>query len=96
MMKSELPDPEIEDILPEYDFTAGVRGKHADAYQQGYKITIHKIDGSIEERDFALPEGVVKLDPDVLPFFPDDESVNRALRGLINLIPDRNSREKVQ
>lgn len=95
-MKSDLPEPESEDILPGYDFETAVRGKHADGYRQGYKTTIRKVDGSIEEHDFTLPEGVVKPDPDVRAYFPDNESVNRALRGLIDLIPDRNSTEKVQ
>jgi hypothetical protein len=80
------PD-EVDDILPEYDFSGGVRGKHHRAYQQGYKIIVHKADGTIEERNFSLPEGAVILDPDVRAYFPDAEAVNTALRGLINLIP---------
>lgn len=76
-----------EGMLPEYDFSSGVRGKHAEAYQRGYKTTIHRADGSLEERDYTLPEGVVVLDPDVRTYFPDAESVNNALRGLIKLIP---------
>lgn len=74
-------------MLPEYDFSKGVRGKHYQAFRQGYKVTIHRVDGSIEERDYTLPEGVVALDPDVQPYFPDSEAVNRALRGLIDLLP---------
>jgi hypothetical protein len=37
-----------EDMLPEYDFSNGVRGKHAAAYQSGYRIIVHKQDGSTE------------------------------------------------
>ena len=76
-----------DDMLPEYDFSNGVRGKHYAAYQRGYKVIIRKADGAVEERDYTLPEGVVKLDPDVRVYFPDAEAVNAALRGLIRLIP---------
>jgi len=79
---------ETDDMLPEYDFSGGVRGKHYRAYQRGYKIIVHKGDGTTEERDYTLPEGAVMLDPDVRAYFPDAEAVNSALRGLIKLIPD--------
>lgn len=79
--------PEDDDMLPEYDFSKGVRGKHYEAFRKGYKVTIHKKDGTIEERDYSLPQGVVALDPDVQAYFPDSETVNRALRGLIDLLP---------
>ena len=83
---SRQPD-EADDMLPEYDFSGGVRGKHYCAYQQGYKVIVHKTDGTTEERDYTLPEGAVMLDPDVRAYFPDAEAVNTALRGLIKLIP---------
>ena len=79
---------ETDDMLPEYDFSGGVRGKHYRAYQRGYKIIVHKGDGTTEERDYTLPEGAVMLDPDVRAYFPDAEAVNSALRGLIKLIPE--------
>lgn len=81
------PNAQDDEMQPEYNFSGGVRGKHYEAYQRGYKITIHKADGTIEERDFVLPEGAVILDPDVRAYFPDAESVNDTLRGLIKLIP---------
>ena len=80
------PD-ETDDMLPEYDFSGGVRGKHYRAYRRGYKIMVHKTDGTSEERDYTLPEGAIMLDPDVRTYFPDAEAVNTALRGLIKLIP---------
>lgn len=82
-LQSEL-DEEME---PLYDFSGGVRGKHAQAYGLGYQVIIHKEDGTTEVQEFTLPEGAIMLDPDVRPYFPDAESVNRALRGLIQLIP---------
>jgi hypothetical protein len=76
-----------DEMLPEYDFSGGVRGKHYQAYRRGYQVVVHKTDGTTEVRDFALPEGAVVLDPDVRAYFPDSEAVNRTLRGLISLMP---------
>ena len=64
-MNDELSERQATDdeMLPEYDFSGGVRGKHYQAYQRGYQAIIHKADGTTEVRDFALPEGAVVLDP---------------------------------
>jgi hypothetical protein len=86
-MNNERIEPHDDDMRPEYDFSGGVRGKHYRAFQRGYKVIIHKMDGSTEERDYTLPEGAVMLDPDVRAYFPDADAVNNALRGLIQLIP---------
>jgi hypothetical protein len=90
-MNSESPERQIDNdgMLPEYDFSKGARGKHYQAYQQGYQVSIHKVDGTTEVRDFALPDGAVILDPDVREYFPDSETVNRTLRELIHLIPQQ-------
>ena len=55
-----------DEMLEEYDFSNGVRGKYAQAYKEGVNI--------------------VKLDTDVMKFFPDAKSVNEALRTLIKLM----------
>lgn len=55
--------PPDDDLLPEYDFRGGVRGKYAG------RIFVN----------------VRKLDPDTAAAFPDSESVNQALRGLIEI-----------
>ncbi len=57
---------EKNEMLEEYDFSNGVRGKYTQAYKEGVNI--------------------VKLDTDVMKFFPDAKSVNEALRTLINLM----------
>lgn len=85
-----------DDMLTEYDFAGGVRGKHASAYRQGIVVTVKKADGTLEERLYALPEGAIVLDPDIRPYFPDAEAVNRALRGLIDLIPRDRAAEPVR
>jgi len=58
-----------ETIRPEYDFSAGVRGRHHEQYKAG--------------------TNVVFLDPDVAKVFKDSESVNRALRLLLDLARDQ-------
>jgi len=83
--KSQLDD----EMAPVYNFAGGVRGKHAQAYQRGHRVIIHKTDGTTEVQEFALPEGAILLDPDVRLYFPDAESVNRTLRDLIRLIPEQ-------
>ena len=55
-----------EDMLEEYDFSDGVRGKYSQRYEEG--------------------SNVVVLDPDVAVVFPDSDSVNRALRALVDII----------
>jgi len=85
-----------DEMLPEYDFSGGVRGKYYSAYRQGYTVTIHKNDGTVEERRFRPEEGVVVLDRDVRRYFPDAESVNNALRALIALIPRKPRKTKTR
>ena len=73
-----------DDIRAEYDFSAGVRGKHYKSRLNGYTIRIHKKDGSAEVREIER-NGSVVLEPDVQEYFPDSRAVNRALRTLITL-----------
>jgi len=76
-------------MLPEYDFSGkkGVRGKYYQAYRQGHSVRIIQEDGSVTTQYFTLEDGAVVLAPDVRKYFPDSDSVNHALRGLIQLIP---------
>ncbi len=79
----------ISEMLPEYDFTSGVRGKHYRSYRRGHTVRIKKTNGTIIEQHFTLKDGAVMLEPGVQRYFPDSESVNEALRTLIKLIPKR-------
>lgn len=71
----------------EYDFRGkqGVRGKYYEAMRKGYKTIIHNSDGTTTETE-TRP---IFLDEDVRKHFPDSESVNNALRGLITLVPKK-------
>lgn len=53
------------EMLPEYDLSKGIRGKHHEAYKQG--------------------TNVVLLETDVAEVFKDSESVNHALRLLMDI-----------
>ncbi len=74
---------EKDEMRKEYDFSKGVRGKHFEALQKGHTTIIHKSDGSTVVKETKL----IALAPDVQEYFPDAESVNEALRGLIALVP---------
>ena len=87
MLNAKLSPPETEDMLPEYDFRGGVRGRHYKAYRRGHTVRIRKADGSVAVQHFTPEEGGVILEPDVREYFPDSESGNNAVRSLIMLIP---------
>ena len=80
---------EDKDMRTEYDFRRGVRGKHYKAMQAGYIVTIHKADGATIVKDVMPKKGAVVLEPDIQAYFPDSESVNRTLRCLIPLLPQK-------
>ena len=65
-MKKMRKDP---DMLAQYDFSRGVRGKYAKRYAEGTNVVV--------------------IDPDVAEYFPDHDSVNESLRGLIAIIQKR-------
>ena len=62
-------DPEM---LEEYDFSNGVRGKYVDRFSRGSHVVV--------------------LDPDVAQVFSDSESVNRALRALVDIIQEQSEK----
>ena len=83
---------EKDDMKPEYDFSTmkgGVRGKYYKAYRQGHQIEVQEEDGTVSVQYFRLEDGVIMFEPDVREYFPDSESVNKALRTLIEIIPSK-------
>jgi hypothetical protein len=66
-----------------------VRGKYYKAYRAGHKVVIHQVDGTTSIQYFRLEEGAVMLEPDVRKYFSSSESVNKALRSLIAIIPSK-------
>ena len=59
------------DMLEEYSFSDGVRGKYLKRYAEGTNF--------------------VDIDPDIIAYFPDHDSVNEALRSLLPIM-DRQAR----
>jgi hypothetical protein len=64
-MKKAAKPKRDPDMLSEYDFSEGVRGRYAKRYAAGTNIVV--------------------LSPDIAEFFPDSESVNTALRALVDI-----------
>jgi hypothetical protein len=80
------------DMLPEYSFKDGIRGKHYKAYRKEHSVKINKTDGSTIVQYYTL-DGSVVLEPEVQKYFPTSEAVNEALKSLIKLIPDKSQRD---
>ncbi len=74
-MKRDEDSATVEEMMPEYDFSKGVRGKYAQRYAEGTNIVV--------------------LAPDLARIFPDSESVNRALRLLVEIAQRSTEGEKV-
>ena len=89
-MSTQTPETDT-DMLPEYDFSGGVRGKYAATLrEEGYSIREYNTDGSFTET--RVPgEKTVTLAPDVWEYFPNSQAVNYALRTLISLIPEKHA-----
>lgn len=96
MKKTSTKKSPAGEMQSEYDFAGqkGERGKYHKAYRQGHAVRIQKADGNTSVQYFGLKEGTVMLEPDVQPYFPDSDSVNKALRTLITLIPNRTAKSK--
>jgi hypothetical protein len=81
-----------EDMKSEYDFShmkVADRGKYYKAYRAGHKVVIHRADGTTSVQYFKLADGAVMLEPDVSKYFSNSDSVNKALRSLISIIPKK-------
>ena len=74
-MKKETKNKRDPDMLDDYDFSKGVRGKYAKRYAEGTNVVV--------------------LAPDVAAVFPDSESVNEALRALVQIARKTGKKETV-
>ncbi len=66
------------EILPHYDFSNGVRGKHYKKFREG--VTVRLLGEQTDAK-------VIVLDNDLGKIFPDSKSVNNALRHLVKALP---------
>ena len=76
----------------EYDFSKAERGKYYRSLEKGYTVRVHQSDGNTVVNHYTLAEGTILLAPDVREYFSDSQSVNEALRSLINLIPEKRTK----
>lgn len=83
-----------DDMRPEYDFSKAERGKFYRPLHKGYKVHVRQKDGTVVTNHYTLAEGTVLLEPDVRAYFPDSDSVNAALRSLIQLMSELPSKQK--
>jgi hypothetical protein len=74
-----------DEMRSEYDFSKVERGKFYHPLDKGYKVHVHQSDGTVVVNHYTLAEGTVLLAPDVREYFSDSETVNEALRSLIQL-----------
>lgn len=70
----------------EYDFSKAERGKFYRPLDKGYTVHIKQKEGTEVVKHYTLAEGAILLEPDVREYFPDSQSVNEALRSLIQLM----------
>ena len=81
-----------DDMKAEYDFSkmkGPARGKYLKAYRAGHKVEVHHADGVTSVQLFKLEDGAVMLEPDVRKYFPNSDSVNKALRSLIQCVSSK-------
>jgi hypothetical protein len=67
MTKANYNPPKLDedDLLPEYDFSGGVSGKHRQAYKQGHSVTIYHADDTVTQKYFP-------------PVKPEDKQLNQS------------------
>ena len=75
----------------DYGFSNGVRGKYRYLGGQPHTIGIRHPDGLVT---LETVESTIDLDPDVRSYFPGSGAVNGALRGLIELIPEKQGKRQ--
>src|SRR5687767_2091023 len=84
-MKRTKKKKDNDEMRAEYDFSKGERGKFYRPLDKGYKVHVHQSDSTVVVNHYTLAEGTVLLAPDVREYFSDSETVNEALRSLIQL-----------
>lgn len=79
--KNSKKEPEM---LPHYDFSEAVVGKHYRKFREGVNIKLLEGGKSVQ---------LIALDDDLQSIFPDSKSVNDALRHIIAAIPKRTKKK---
>jgi hypothetical protein len=78
---NDAPDQfDEDDLLPEYDFSKGVRGKHHQAYQQGHSVTISHQDGTTTTQEFP-PSRMINKSTNENQVTLDQSITNKIFQG---------------
>jgi hypothetical protein len=78
-----------DEMRPEYDLSGGVRNRYAKQLrEEGYTLRVYHRDGTVTEKRVSGAK-TITLAPDVQKYFPTSQAVNRALRTLISIIPEK-------
>ena len=67
------------EMLPEYNFRGGVRGKHHKTLQEGYTIEIHSLDKN-KVQQIKPGESAIILESDVREYFPTSVVVSNMVQ----------------
>lgn len=69
----------------EYNFTGkkASRGRYARSYREGHTVRIYNGEKLISDEFFAA------IDSDVREYFSDSKAINKALRALISVLPEK-------
>jgi hypothetical protein len=76
-------EPDEDGMLPDYDFSKGVRGKHAKRMRNGVNITIYAPDEKTIRELRRERRMLVQIEPDVAKHFTNASAVNSALRHVL-------------
>lgn len=87
---SDIPELTAEDFKRAKP-TSEIFAEHGISYNPNEPNQVTEVheDGTITTFEVQPRQRVIVLDPDVREFFPDSKTVNRTLRSLIALIPQK-------
>jgi hypothetical protein len=87
-------EPDEDGMLAEYDFSKSVPSNHYKKYREGVSITIYSPNKETVKKHLNTRATLIVLEPDVAKVFKNAESVNRALRNIIDSFPIRSVRKR--
>jgi hypothetical protein len=76
-----------DEMLKEYDFSKGIRGKHYNKMQEGYTVTVYSPNKEKYEKNIIENINYIKIDKDISEIFKTSEEVNNALRAIVSAMP---------
>lgn len=78
-----------EEMLQEYDFSNGIRGKHYKHIQDGFTVTVYSPNKETYQLNKKDKISYIKIDNDISEYFQTSEEVNNALRALVTAFPKK-------